>query len=80
MPTVYLRVQIKNSMYSRKNALKKYTPPWLTDEEKFGILNSNSHLEVLWKEICFVGPVVFYCIISLLIAFHFIALFIAFSK
>ena len=40
MPAAYLRVQIRNLMPSRKNAL-----------------NSNSYLEMLWKEVCFVGPV-----------------------
>ena len=53
----------------------------LTDKENFSILNSNSYLEMLWEEICLVGAVDrFHCIISLLTAFDFIALLIAFSK
>ena len=31
--------------------------PRLADKESFSILNSNSYLEMLWKEICLVGPV-----------------------
>ena len=57
MPAVYICVQIRNLMSSRKNTLKKCYPSWLADEENFSILNSNSYLEMLWKEICFVGPV-----------------------
>ena len=57
MPVAYLRVQIRNSMSSCENALKKCWPLWLANEENFSILNSNSYLEMLWKEIWFVGSV-----------------------
>ena len=40
MSAAYLRVQVRNLMYSRKNALKVCWPPWLADEENFSIMNS----------------------------------------
>ena len=47
MSAAYLRVQIRNLMSSRKSALKICWPTWLTDEENFSNLNSNSYLEML---------------------------------
>ena len=58
LAAAYLQIQIVNSMYSRKKSLKKCYSSWLFDEKNFSILNSNSYLEMLWKEICFVGPTV----------------------
>ena len=64
-----------------KKPLKKCYPPWLADEENSIILNSNAYPEMVGKEICFVDPVgCFSLYYLLLIAFHFIALLIAFSK
>ena len=76
MSAAYLRFQIRNLMSSRKNTLKKCYPLRLAEEENLSFFNSNSYLEILWKEICLVGPVD--RTIWLLIAFHFIALLIAF--
>ena len=56
IPEAYLRVQIINSMPRHKKILKQCSP-WLAEKENLSIFNSNSYLEMLWKEICFVGPI-----------------------
>ena len=82
MPATCLRVQIRNSMPSRKKSpwknvshhgwqTKKYLVFWI-------VISTQKCFERRFALSALL--IVFHCIIWLLIAFHFIALLIAFSK
>ena len=82
MPAAYLRVQIRNSMPSRKKSpwknvshhgwqTKKYLVFWI-------VISTQKCFERRFALSALL--IVFHCIIWLLIAFHFIALPITFSK